>query len=98
MITFNEDTELEIVESFDETHDVIIEQGTALFRAGELVDADIISESETRNYVDLEFGNGNVALTVLRSSFTVLSDEDVQELRRRDEKRGLYGDKVDAAN
>jgi len=72
MITFKKDTELNIVESFDEANDVISEQCNETFKAGELVDGDIISRDG--KYVDLEFGDGTVALGVLRSCFTIVTN------------------------
>jgi hypothetical protein len=70
MITFKEDTELTIVESFDEEHDRITETSTEIFRAGQLVDAEIVSRDG--DYVDLQFGSGGgLALGVQRSCFVV---------------------------
>lgn len=70
MITFKQDTESEIVESFDEKHDTITEQSTETFKAGGLVDAEIVSCDG--KYVDLQFGGGGgLALGVQRSCFTV---------------------------
>ena len=71
MIAFKNTTELEIVESFDEEHDTIASQGNEVFKAGEPIDADIVSEDG--EYVTLQFaGGGGLALGVLRSSFEVL--------------------------
>jgi exosome complex RNA-binding protein Csl4 len=70
MITFKQDTELEIVESFDEAHDTIAEKSNETFKAGELVDAEIVSRDG--EYVDLQFGGGGgLALGVQRSCFVV---------------------------
>ncbi len=73
MITFKQDTQLEIVIKFDEERDVIAEQGTETFKKGELVDAEIynIDGKGKHRYADIQYGDGTVSLGVLRSSFTV---------------------------
>ena len=71
MIRFKKDTELEIVESFDEEHDTIAEQSTETFKAGEPVDADIVDQDG--EWVNLQFGSGGgLALGVQRSCFEVI--------------------------
>lgn len=71
MITFKQDTELEIVDKFNEETDNIEENHNETFKAGEEVDADIVSENG--QYVDLQFGGGGgVAFGVQRESFNVL--------------------------
>ena len=70
MIAFKNITELEIVESFNKEHDTIASQGTEVFKAGEPIAADIVSEDG--GFVDLQFACGGLALGVLRSSFEVL--------------------------
>jgi hypothetical protein len=74
MIKFKNDTELAIVESFDEANDTIAEQGTEVFKAGEPVDAEIVDEVETKGdmFVNLQFPDGSLALGVQRDSFTEL--------------------------
>ena len=68
MIRFLQETSLTIVESFNEAEDRIEEQTTETFKAGELVDADIVSLNG--EYVDLQFGyGGGVAFRVPRNSF-----------------------------
>ena len=77
MIKFIKDTTLTIVESFNEATDQIEEQTEETFKAGEPVDADIVSlDNPDSPYVDLQFGGGGgVAFGVPRSSFiTILSD------------------------
>ena len=54
MITFKKDTELEIVDSFNEETDNIDESHKKTFKAGELIDAEIVSERG--EYVDIYFG------------------------------------------
>ena len=74
MITFNQDTELTIVEGFDEETDNITSESVETFKKGEPVDADIVSENG--EYVDLQFGGGGgVAFGVQRSCFTVVNEK-----------------------
>ena len=70
MISFKKDTELFIVDRFDEATDTIAESHTEVFRKGEKVNAEIIAEEN--DYVQLEFDNGSQAFTVLRDCFDVL--------------------------
>ena len=74
MISFKTDTQLELVTSFDEKTDTITGEETETFKAGEPVDADIINEEETKGetFVDLQFGDGSVALGVQRDCFDIL--------------------------
>ena len=72
MIRFKEDIELTIVTDYDVTMDNIIDETTQVFKAGEDVDADIFHEDDT-NYVDIQFGDGSVALSVQRECFEVCS-------------------------
>jgi hypothetical protein len=69
MIAFKQDTEIQVVISFDEKHDKIAEQSVETFKQDELVDAEIIDTNG--DYVDLEYGDGTVSTGVLRSSFVV---------------------------
>lgn len=70
MIKFHKNIELTIVEGFDEETDNITDESVETFKAGELVDADIVSEDG--KYVNLQFGGGGgVAFGVLRSCFDV---------------------------
>lgn len=71
MIKFKRDTELNIVDSFDESHDTIDELTTEVFKAGEPVDADIVSVDG--DYVDIQFGGkGGLALGVKRNCFEII--------------------------
>ena len=71
MISFKQDTQLTVVEEFDEATDNIVDESHPTFKAGEYVDAQIVSEEG--NYVDLQFGDtGGVAFGVHRDSFEVL--------------------------
>lgn len=70
MITFHQDTELFVIDEYDFVNDNITESHTEVFKAGNLVDAEIVSEDGI--YVQLEFGNGSQAFTVSRDCFDVL--------------------------
>jgi len=77
MITFKTDTELTIVTEFDEATDNIIGEEKDIFKAGELVDADILAteilpDGKVSEFVDLQFGDGSMAFGVQRASFDVL--------------------------
>jgi hypothetical protein len=70
MITFTKDVEIEVVEEFDDANEKpTIKQ--ELFRAGEKVDADVITEP-VEGRVDLQFGDGSVALGIDTTLFTVV--------------------------
>jgi len=75
MITFHSDTTLQVVEEFNEKRDEIVKQSEETFKAGEVVDAEIIDGDEDAPFVTLEFGNGGVAFTVERDSFSILPDD-----------------------
>lgn len=94
MITFKQNTTLQIIEEFDEKHDEIIAQSEETFKAGEQVDASITTQNGP--FCELQFADGCVAFAVERDSFTVLPD--ISEQQRRDEKHGAYGSHVDVAN
>ena len=73
IIKFNQDTELTVVSGFDEELDNITDETVETFKAGELINAEIMDGSDTNSeYVDLEFGDGSIALTVQRSSFEIV--------------------------
>jgi hypothetical protein len=75
MIKFLQEITLTIVESYDEAKDEITEQSEETFKAGQLVDADIVSEKLDSPYVDLQFGGGGgVAFGVPRHTFEVIPD------------------------
>lgn len=75
MIKFKFDTQLEVVTDFDEKTDNITGVETETFKAGERVDAEIISDREEKGdvFVDLQFGEGSVAFGVQRDSFEVIA-------------------------
>lgn len=78
MIRFKYDIELEIVESFDEFNDTITELGTEVFKADQLVDADVVSEDG--DYVDIQFaGSGGLALGIKKDLFWVVQNAPVNE-------------------
>ena len=70
MISFKQNTTLQIIEEFDEKHDEIIAQSEETFKAGQPVDADITSEDGP--FCELQFGDGSVAFAVERDSFDIL--------------------------
>ena len=77
MIAFKTDTELTIVTEFDEATDNIVGEEKDVFKAGELVDAEILAteilpDGKTSEFVDLQFGDGSVAFSVQRACFYVL--------------------------
>jgi len=75
MIAFKKDTELFIVDRYDEATDTIAESHDEVFKAGEPVDADIVGPVENGNpYVQLQFGDGSVVYGVQRECFDVLND------------------------
>jgi len=71
MIKFFADTTLYIVEEFDEKADKVIKDCHETFKAGELVQADIVSENAS--YADLQFGDGSMTYHVLRSLFEIVA-------------------------
>ena len=74
MIKFHKNTELTIVEGFDEETDNITDESVETFKKDELVDADIVSKDG--EYVDLQFGgSGGVAFGILRSCFDIVDDD-----------------------
>jgi len=70
MIRFRTDTTLQVVTEFDEKNDNIVDEVEEHFKAGDKAEADIFSEDG--DYVDLQFGDGSVALSVLRDCFETL--------------------------
>lgn len=71
MIAFKKDIELEIIESFDESTDTLVASSIEVFKAGEQVDAEIVSEDG--DFIVLQFGgSGGLSLGVQRSSFEIL--------------------------
>jgi hypothetical protein len=79
MITFNQNTDLNVIESYnDKENDEIIKEIVESFKAGEVIDADPIENTLTEHrgvkYVDLQFADGAVALGVDQSYFKIVSD------------------------
>ena len=71
MIKFKEDTELTVISGYDEETDNITEECQELFKAGENVDADIYDDDGGK-YVNLQFGDGSIVLTVQRNCFEMV--------------------------
>lgn len=97
MIRFKHNTTLDIVDRFDEAKDEIAEQHEETFKAGELVDADIVGEPD-QGRAEIQFADGSVAYGVPVTCFEEVTKEQQEEQRRRDEKHGLYGEHEDPAN
>jgi len=77
MISFKQDTEIIVINDFDEATDNIVDESKEIFRAGELVAGEIVGteilpDGKTSDFVDLQFGNGGFAMGVLRSSFNII--------------------------
>ena len=71
MIKFKQDTSLTVIDEFDEEKDNIVGEYEQTFNEGQEVDASIYNV-DSADYVDLQFGDGSIALGVLRSSFEVV--------------------------
>jgi len=63
MVAFKYPTTLTVVTEFDEVHDNIVAEEEEFFQEGEVFDATIIP-TDTRGFVDLQFGDGSVAFGV----------------------------------
>ncbi len=76
MITFKNETVLEIVCSYDEKKDRIDEQTRARFAANEPVDADVFETFEVKGdkFANIQFADGSIALGVSCDDFTILND------------------------
>jgi len=72
MIKFKQDTTLQVIEGYDEENDNITEEVEETFKEGELVDADIVSDDDDSDYVDIQFGDGSVAFRIQRDCFEVV--------------------------
>jgi hypothetical protein len=72
MIKFKQDTTLQVIEGYDEENDNITEEVEETFKDGELVDADIVSDDDDSDYVDIQFGDGSVAFRIQRDCFEVV--------------------------
>ena len=71
MIRFKEETLLTVVSGYDEENDNITDEEEINFAAHADYDAEIFHEDDT-DYVDIQFGDGSIALSVLRSSFEIV--------------------------
>jgi hypothetical protein len=63
LIAFKQPTTLTVVTEFDEVHDNIVAEEEEFFLEGEVFDADVLP-TDTRGFVDLQFGDGSVAFGV----------------------------------
>jgi exosome complex RNA-binding protein Csl4 len=67
MITFNRDTSVEVVESYDSYLDGSVENYTEHFFSGENVSGQIIKDNG--KFVDLQFEDGTIGVCVPRRVF-----------------------------
>jgi hypothetical protein len=75
MIAFKADTELEIIDKFNEETDNIEESHKEVFHAGEPVCAEIVNEEPGDKFVTIQYDNdGSISVGVQRSCFDVLPD------------------------
>jgi hypothetical protein len=68
LIQFKKETTLQVVTEFDEPTDTIIEECEETFKEGEEVDVTLIP-TDVSAYVDMQFGDGSLALGVHRDCF-----------------------------
>jgi hypothetical protein len=73
MIKFKSNTELNLVTDFDEKTDTVVDKGFETFLVGEPVDAEIFNDDGSQ-FVDLQFADGSVALSVQRDWFEVIPE------------------------
>ncbi len=73
MITFKNDTELNVVSDYDYAADMIKEPSNETFRKGEPVDAEVIEHVGA--FVTLQFGDGSVAFGVRRDCFEIVENK-----------------------
>jgi len=72
---FITDCEIEVWEDYDEVEDHG-EKSMEVFKAGEIADFDILTESDEGTHVDIQFGDGAVALTIDRTWFEEIKVKD----------------------
>lgn len=77
------------------------EKSIERFKAGEIVDFDIINENDEGTHVDIQFGDGDVALTIDRTWFEEIEEKTLKhnypELQIDDmaDLAKVHGDKLD---
>jgi len=76
-IKFKEDCELEVVETYDEVLDEV-DSSMETFKAGEIVEIDIFGRDEEANTVDIQFGDGDVALSLSCDWFEEIASDDLE--------------------
>jgi len=67
-IAFKNDTTLTVVTEYDEEADNIVDEVQEFFEAGEVFEATLIP-TDMKEYVDIQFGDGSLALGVNLKSF-----------------------------
>lgn len=70
-IKFTKDTELIVVDEYNEETHNIVSESREVFKAGEAHEVDLIN-GETPLYCDIQFGDGSVANGVLRECFEIV--------------------------
>ena len=68
LFAFKRNITLEIVTDFDEPNDMIVDSVRESFKKGEIFEATLIPAGN--GYVDIQFGDGSLALGVFESSFS----------------------------
>ena len=68
-IYFKEDTELEVITEYNEATDNIADSHKTVFKAGERIPDVQILESDSPEWADIQFANGDLALTIQREYF-----------------------------
>lgn len=92
-IKFKDDCEFECWENYDEEKDHG-ESSMETFKAGEIVDIDIIDRNEEANTVDIQFGDGDVALSLSCDWFEEINTKlsDIEQHPIYNEVREAYAD------
>lgn len=70
-IQFVKDTELQIVENYDEETDTTVDSSEIFFK-GTIEEVDVFGEYE--DTIDIQFGDGSCAYAVDCSNFTVIEE------------------------
>lgn len=73
-IKFLTDVTLTVVTGYDEETDNITDESVETFKAGSIHEVDDCGDDTDSAYTDIQFGDGSVAHTVLRSLFQVIED------------------------
>lgn len=66
-LTFKQESEFEVVNSYDEQHDEC-DTTYEKFKAGETIEVDVVSENKT-HYLEIQFADGSVARHIPKMLF-----------------------------